>query len=52
VDYQSRPKTRETGKLRINSKALFKPSLKKENLIILDDGIEEKTPQKIRRTKK
>jgi hypothetical protein len=52
VDYQSRPKDRETSKLRLNSKALFNPSLKKDNMIILDDDIEEKTPPKIRRTKK
>jgi hypothetical protein len=37
VSYPSRPKTRPTNKLRLNSKAMFKPSLKKENLIILDD---------------
>jgi hypothetical protein len=52
VDYKSRPKTRETNKLRLNSKALFKPSLKKDNLIVIDDDAVEETPKKIRRTKK
>jgi hypothetical protein len=42
VSYPSRPKTRATNKLILNSKALFKPSLKKDNLIILDDDITEK----------
>jgi hypothetical protein len=31
--------------MRMNSKALFKPSLKEENLIIIDDEIPEKTPE-------
>jgi hypothetical protein len=31
--------------LRLNSKALFKPSLKKEKLIIIDDDDPEKTPE-------
>jgi hypothetical protein len=46
ADYKSRPKTRATNKLRLNSKALFKPSLKKDNLIVLDDDDDEKTTQK------
>jgi hypothetical protein len=45
VSYPSRPKTRPKNKLRINSKAPFKPSLKKEKLIIIDDDdILEKIP--------
>jgi hypothetical protein len=52
ADYRSRPKTRETNKLRLNSKALFKPSLKKENLIIIDEDAVEKVPKKILRTRK
>jgi hypothetical protein len=44
-DYKSRPKTRETNKLRLNSKALFNPSLKKNNLIILDDDTMEETKE-------
>jgi hypothetical protein len=39
VNYLSRPKTRATNKMRLNSKDLFKPYLKKDNLIILDDDI-------------
>jgi hypothetical protein len=31
--------------LRLNSKALFKPSLKEEKLIIIDDDIPEKNPK-------
>jgi len=38
--------TRSTNKLRLNSKALFKPSIKKYNLIIIDDVV-EKVPKKI-----
>jgi hypothetical protein len=52
VDYRSRPKTRSTNKLRLNSKALFKPSLKKDNLIIIDEDAVEKVPKKILRARK
>jgi hypothetical protein len=45
VSYPSRPRTRPTNKLRLNSKSMFKPSLKKENLIILDDDNLEKNPE-------
>jgi hypothetical protein len=41
-----RPKTRPTNKLRLKSKALFKPSLKEDNLIILEDDNSEQSPKK------
>jgi hypothetical protein len=41
VNYPSKSKTRATNKLRLNSKALFHPSIKKENVIIIDDGTME-----------
>jgi hypothetical protein len=41
VNYPSRFETRETHKLRLNSKALFNPSIKKENVIVIDDDIVE-----------
>jgi hypothetical protein len=52
VNYLSRPKTRPTNKLRLNSKALFKPSLKEDNLIILDEDNIEKIPKKTKKEKK
>jgi hypothetical protein len=45
VDCPSRPKTRPTNKLRLNSKSLFKPSLKKEKLIVIDDETPEEIPK-------
>jgi hypothetical protein len=48
-DYKRRPKTRATNKLRLNSKSLFKPSLKKDNLIVLDDDDDEKITQKTKK---
>jgi hypothetical protein len=44
-DYKSIPKTRATNKLRLNSKSLFNPSLKKNNLIVLDDDTMEETKE-------
>jgi hypothetical protein len=41
------PKNRETNKLRLNSKDLSKPSLKKYNLIIIDEYAGEKVPKNI-----
>jgi hypothetical protein len=52
IKYPNRHKTRATNKLRLNSKALFKPSLKKDNLIILDDDITEEIHKKTRKGKK
>jgi hypothetical protein len=43
VNYPSRPKTRPKNKLRLNSKVMFKPSLKKEKLIFIDDETSEET---------
>jgi hypothetical protein len=40
------PKTRPTNKIRLKSKALFKPSLKEDNLIILEDDSPEQNPEK------
>ena len=48
-DYKSGPKTRATNKLRLNSKSLFKPSLKKENFIVLDDDDDEKITHKTKK---
>jgi hypothetical protein len=45
-DHKRRTKTRETNKLRLNSKALFKPYLKKDIFIVLDDDVDEKITQK------
>jgi hypothetical protein len=45
VSYPCRPKTRPTNKMRLNSKALFKPSLKEEKIINIDYDIPEKTPK-------
>jgi len=39
----NRSKTRETNKLRLNSKDLIHPAIKKENLIIIDDDTMEST---------
>jgi len=44
--------TRPTNKLRLNSKALFKPSLKEDNLIILDEDNIEKISKKNKNEKK
>jgi hypothetical protein len=52
ISYPNRPKTRATNKLRLNSKALFKLSLKQDNLIILDDDIIEEIHKKTRKLKK
>jgi hypothetical protein len=52
VNYPNRPKTIPTNKLKLNSKAMFKPSLKKDNLIILDEDDKEKIPKKTRKEKK
>jgi len=46
VDYPSISKTSATNKLRLNSKALFHPAIKKENEIIIDDGTVESTEEK------
>jgi hypothetical protein len=43
VNYPNISKTRATNKLRLNSKALFHPSIKKENVIIIDDDTMEST---------
>jgi hypothetical protein len=45
VNYPSRSKTRATNKLRLNSKALFNPSIKKENVIVIDDDTVESTEE-------
>jgi hypothetical protein len=45
VNYPSRYKTRETNKMKLNSKALFHLDIKKENLIIIDDDIVESTEE-------
>jgi hypothetical protein len=52
VTYPSRPKTRPTNKLRQNSKVIFKPSLKEDNLIILDEKVTDLVPKKTRKGKK
>jgi hypothetical protein len=52
VNYLIKPKTRAKNKLILNSKALFKPSLKKDNMIILDDDITEKIHKKTKKGKK
>jgi hypothetical protein len=46
VNYLNRSKARETNKMRLNSKALFHLSIKKENLIIIDDDTVESTHEK------
>jgi len=35
VNYPSKSKSRETNKLRLNSKAIFHPAIKEENVIII-----------------
>jgi hypothetical protein len=37
VNYPTRSKTRATNKFRLNLKSLFNPSLKEENVIVIDD---------------
>ena len=48
VSYPSRPKTRPTNKFRLKSKSLFKPSLKEDNLIILEDDSPKQNLEKRR----
>jgi hypothetical protein len=43
VNYPRRSKTRTTNNLRLNSKALFNPSIKKDNIIVIDDDTVENT---------
>ena len=43
VNYPSRSNTSATNKLRLNSKALLHPAIKKENVIIIDDDTVEST---------
>jgi hypothetical protein len=45
VNYPSRSKMRAINKFRFNSKALFHPSTKKTNVIIIDDDIVESTEE-------
>jgi hypothetical protein len=52
VGYCSKPKTRETNKLRLNSKDLFKPSLKRDNSIIIYEDAVEKVKENILRSRK
>jgi hypothetical protein len=52
INYPNRPKTRATNKFRLNSKSLFKPSLKEDNLIILDEDDKEKIPKMTRKENK
>jgi hemin uptake protein HemP len=52
VTYPSRPKTRPKNKLRLNSKGMFKPSLKKDNLIIIDEDVNDEVLKKTRKGKK
>jgi hypothetical protein len=46
VNYPSRSNTSATNKLRLNSKALLHPAIKKENVIIIDDDTVESTEEK------
>jgi hypothetical protein len=39
--YPRRNSTRAVNKFRLNSKAMFDPSIKKENLIIIEDNSED-----------
>jgi hypothetical protein len=41
VNYPSRSKTRATNKFKLNSKALFDPSIKTDNVIFIDDDTME-----------
>jgi hypothetical protein len=52
VTYLSKPKTRLTNNLRLNLKVIFKPSLKKDNLIILDEDEIDEVPKKTEKGKK
>jgi hypothetical protein len=52
VGYCSKPKTRATNKLRLNSKDLFKPSLKRDNSIIIYEDAVEKVKENIMRSRK
>jgi hypothetical protein len=52
VTYSSRPNTRPTHMLRMNSKDIFKPSLKKDNVIILDEEVTYEVPKKPGKGKK
>ena len=46
MNYPSRSNTSATNKLSLNSKALLHPSIKKENVIIIDDDTVESTEEK------
>jgi len=46
ASYPYRPKTQPTNKPRLKSKDLFKPSLKEDNLIILEDDSSEQNLEK------
>jgi hypothetical protein len=52
VTYPSMPKTIAKNKLRMNSKVMFKPSLKKYNLIIINEGVTEEVLKKTAKGKK
>jgi hypothetical protein len=43
MNYPSKSKTRATNKFRLNSKALFNPSIKTNNVIVIDDDTMEST---------
>jgi hypothetical protein len=49
-NYPKRATTRAANKLRLNSKALFHPSIKKENLIIIEDNSEDTMEEVERQT--
>jgi hypothetical protein len=52
VTYPNKPKTRPKNKLRLNSKPIFKLSLNKDNLIILDEEVTNEIPKKSGKGKK
>jgi hypothetical protein len=39
--YPRKNSTRDVNKFRLNSKAMFDPSIKKENLIVIEDNFED-----------
>jgi hypothetical protein len=45
VNYPSRSKTRKTNKMILNSRAIFNPSIKKENVIVIDYDTVESTKE-------
>ena len=47
VNYPSRSKTRKTNKMILNSRAIFNPSIKKENVIVIDDDIVESIEEEV-----